>query len=319
LNLKGLTAYSGLAVLSVIWGMAFVAIKAVVTELSPVNLALLRWFIAAIPFLILLPIIGRPKARFERKDIPRLLIVALANVGGYHISLYYAETSISAGMSALLTSLGPIFITILSYFLLKEKAGRRLLAGLCLATLGTVILSLGSISASDLSSYAGIFEALITAFCYAIFAVLGKPLVHKYGSASTTILAGLVGTVMLTPLLSWSFVTQVESLPFDGWVGVVYLSLLSTVFGYLMFYTLISRGAVTRLAIQLYLIPVISVVGGALLLTEPVTLPILLGGGLMLVAIGITTWKGRPAPPAPSVKDSQTVASYSASASDSSS
>jgi len=291
LNLKGLTAYSGLAVLSVIWGMAFVAIKAVVTELSPVNLALLRWFIAAIPFLILLPIIGRPKARFERRDIPRLLVVALANVGGYHISLYYAETSISAGMSALLTSLGPIFITILSYFLLKEKAGRRLLAGLCLATFGTVILSLGSISASDLSSYSGIFEALITAFCYALFAVLGKPLVHKYGSACTTILAGLTGTAMMLPLLSGSFFAQASALDFYGWTSVLFLSLLSTVFGYLMFYTLVSRGAVTRLSIQLYLIPVVSVIGGALLLSEPVTASVIVGGGLMLFAVGISTWR----------------------------
>ena len=299
MDLKNVTAYSGLAVLGVIWGMAFVAIKAVVTELSPVNLALLRWFIAAVPFLVLLPVIGRPKVRFEGRDVPRLLVVALANVGGYNISLYYAETSISAGMSALLIALGPIFITILSYFLLGEKAGRRLLAGLCLATLGTVTLSLGSISASDLSSYAGIFEALVAAFCYAVFAVLGKPLVQKYGSASTTILAGLVGTAMLTPLLSGGFVAQVESLSFDGWVGVVYLSLLSTVFGYLMFYALVSRGAVTRLAIQLYLVPVISVLGGALLLAEPVTLPVVLGGGLMLVAVGITTWSGRPAPAPP--------------------
>ena len=296
MNLRSVTAYSGLAVLSVIWGMAFVAIKAVVVQLSPINLALLRWFIAAIPFLILLPVIGRPKVRFEGRDVPRLLIVALANVGAYHISLYYAESSISAGMSALLTSLGPIFITILSYFLLKERAGRRLLAGLSLATVGTIILSLGSISVSDLSSYAGIFEALITAFCYATFAVLGKPLVQKYGSASTTIMAGLVGTAMLIPLLSGSFVTQVESMSSDSWVGVIYLSLLSTVFGYLMFYTLVSRGALTRLAIQLYLIPVISIIGGALLLTEPVTPAVVVGGGLMLVAVGVTTWRGRQPP-----------------------
>ena len=294
MELKSVTAYSGLAVLSVIWGMAFVAIKAVVVELSPVNLALLRWFIAGVPFLILLPIIGRPKVSFERKDVPRLLVVAFANVAGYHISLYYAETAISAGMSALLTALGPIFIAILSYLILKETSGRRVVAGLTLATLGTVILSVGSISVGDLSSYAGILEALITAFCYALFAVLGKPLVHKYGSAPTTILAGLVGTAMMLPLLSGSFVSQTEALSFDGWVGVVFLALLSTVLGYLMFYTLVSRGAVTRLAIQLYLIPVISVIGGALLLTEAVTPAILIGGGLMLFAVGITTWKGRP-------------------------
>ena len=285
------TAYAGLLVLSVIWGLAFVAIKQADTELSPVNLALLRWLVACVPFLALLPVIGKPKVKLERKDIPRLLIVAFANVVGYHISLNYAETTLSAGLAALLIAFGPIFIVILSYLLLDERAGRRVLLGLALAIAGTAVLSTGSISVNDLSSYGGIFEALITALCYALFAVLGKPLVHKYGSAPTTIMAGLVGTAMMLPLISGSFFSQVSALSFTGWFSVLYLSLLSTVFGYLLFYALISRGAVTRLSIQLYLVPVVSVIGGALLLNESLTLPVLVGGGLMLVAVGISTRK----------------------------
>ncbi len=288
---KTLAAYSGFIVMSIIWGLAFVAIKQVVTELSPVNLALLRWLVASVPFLILLPIIGRPKVKFERSDIPRLLVVALANVAGYHISLYYAETTLSAGLAALLTSFGPIFIALLSYLLLNEKAGKKVIAGLLLAIAGTVVLSTGSISVGDLSSYVGIIEGLITALCYALFTVVGKPLVHKYGSASTTIMAALIGTAMLLPLLSGSFFTQASNLSSMGWVSVLYLSLLSTVFGYLMFYTLVSRGAVTRLSIQMYLIPVISVIGGAILLDEPVTVSVMVGGGMMLAAVGIATWK----------------------------
>jgi drug/metabolite transporter (DMT)-like permease len=288
---KSFTAYSGLLVLSVIWGLAFVAIKQAVTELTPVNLALLRWLVASVPFLILLPIIGRPKAKFERRDVPRLLIVALANVAGYHLSLYYAETTLSAGLSALLTSFGPIFIAMLSYFLLNEKAGKKVLVGLLLAMAGTAVLSTGSISVNELSSYAGIIENLITALCYALFTVLGKPLVHKYGSASTTIMAGLIGAAMMLPLLSQSFFVQASALSSLGWVSVLYLSLLSTVFGYLMFYALVSRGAVTRLSIQLYLIPVVSVIGGALLLNEPITISLAVGGGMMLAAVAIATWK----------------------------
>ena len=286
---RSVAAYSGLLVLSVIWGLAFVAIKQVVTELSPVNLALLRWFVASVPFLILIPVIGRPKVKFDRKDIPRLLVVALANVVGYHISLYYAETTLSAGLSALLTSFGPIFIAILSFFLLNEKAGKKVLIGLILAMAGTAVLSTGSISINDFSSYGGILEALITALCYAIFTVLSKPLVHKYGSASMTIMAGLVGTAMLLPLLTPSFFAQASNLSFTGWASVLYLSLLSTVFGYLMFYALVSRGAVTRLSIQLYLIPVVSVIGGALLLKESLTASVVVGGGMMLLAVAIST------------------------------
>jgi drug/metabolite transporter (DMT)-like permease len=96
---------------------------------------------------------------------------------------------------------------------------------------------------------------------------------------------------MMLPLLSESFLTQASALSFYGWVSVLYLALLSTVFGYLLFYTLVSRGAVSRLSIQLYLVPVVSVVGGALLLNEGLTLPVLVGGGLMLVAVAVSTWK----------------------------
>jgi drug/metabolite transporter (DMT)-like permease len=295
-------AYSGLFTLSVIWGLAFVAIRLADFELSPVNLTLMRWFVASAFFLVLYPLIGKPKTRLERRDIPRLLFVAFANVAGYHLSLNYAETTVSAGLAGLLISFGPVFIVILSVLFLGEKAGPKVVLALLLAVLGAYVLSIGSVRFSDLASSYGPAEVVLAALLYALFGVLGKPLVHKYGSASTTILAGLLGTAMLVPLLSGSFVQQASSLSLVGWVSVLYLSVLSTVLGYLLFYRLVSRGAVSRLSIQLYLIPIVSVVGGALLLKEPVTVQMLIGGGMMLTAVAVSTWrhaeKARPPPPA---------------------
>ena len=284
-------AYGGLIVLSIIWGMAFVAIKQADTVLSPVNLALLRWLVAAVLFLALLPLIGKAKAKLDRRDIPRLLIVAFANVVGYHIALNSAETSISAGLSSLLITFGPIFILVLSVPLLNEKATPKIIVALVLATAGAVVLSMESISLNDLSSMVGPLEVALSALCYALFSVLGKPLVHKYGSAPTTIWAGLLGTVMLLPLLSTGFIAQVESLPFDGWISVLYLSVLSTVLGYTLFYTLVSRRSVSALSIQLYLAPIVGVIGGVLLLNESVTVFTAIGGAMMLAAVALATKK----------------------------
>ena len=286
---RSVTTYSGLIVLSMIWGLAFVAIKVADSSLSPVNLALLRWLIASAFFLGLLPIIGKSKSRFEGRDAPRLLVVAFANVVGYHISLNSAETSISAGLSGLLISFGPVFIVVLSVLLLNEKAGVKVMLALLLAVFGTLVLSIGSINANDLSSLYGPAEVILSALFYALFSVLGKPLVSKYGSGPTTIWAGLLGTGMMLPLLSTSFIDQIKSLPLDGWISVLYLSVLSTVLGYLLFYTLVSRKAVSKLSIQLYLIPIVSVVGGALLLSEPVTTFTAIGGAMMLVAVALAT------------------------------
>jgi drug/metabolite transporter (DMT)-like permease len=291
LTRKATVTYSGLIVLSMIWGLAFVAIKVAVQELTPVNLALMRWLIASALFLVLLPLIGKPKSKFARKDIPRLLVVAFANVAGYHISLNYGETSVSAGLAALLIAFGPVFIVVLSVLLLDEKAGVKVVLALLLAIFGTLILSIGSINVNDLSSLYGPIEVIFTALCYALFSVLGKPLVSKYGSGPTTIWAGLLGTAMMLPLLSTSFISQAESLPLDGWVSVLYLSVISTVLGYLLFYTLVSRKAVSRLSIQLYLIPIVSVAGGALLLGESVTTFTVIGGALMFAAVALATKK----------------------------
>ena len=74
----------------------------------------------------------------------------------------------------------------------------------------------------------------------------------------------------------------------SSWISVLYLSVISTVLRYLLFYTLVSRGAVSRLAIQLYLIPIVSVVG-VLLLGESVTALTVIGGATMLAAVSLAT------------------------------
>ena len=90
-------------------------------------------------------------------------------------------------------------------------------------------------------------------------------------------------------MISTSFLLQVEALPLNGWISVLYLSVISTVLGYMLFYTLVSRGAVSRLAIQLYLIPIVSVVGGVFLLGESVTVFTVVGGATMLAAVALAT------------------------------
>lgn len=279
--------YYLLIVLSVIWGLAFDAISVAVTLLTPVNLTLLRWFIAAAGYLAIYPLFGKTKVKFESKDLPRLLLISFANVPLYHLSINYGETSVSAGVAGLLVSLGPIFIALLSRVTLKEKIGKKLALALTIATLGAILLSVPELSGS--SSIVGVLELVTTAVAYAIFAVFSKPLVTKYGALPIAIRAGTIGTVMLIPLLSRSFLVQVSTLSLVGWGAVLYLSILSTVLGYCMFYVLVSRGAVSRLSIQLYLIPIVAVVGGALLLGQQINVFTIIGGATLLIAIALAT------------------------------
>ena len=283
------SSYALLILLSTFWGLAFVAIRRVVFELSPINLALLRWLLASIGFLVIVPFVSKPKTKFERGDIPRLLVIALLTVPSYHLSLNFAETTVSSGVAGFLISLGPVFIAVLSAIFLKEKIRSRLVIALFSGIAGVIVLSSPDMGFSSNGSIVGPMEVVLAALSFAIFSVLSKPLVHKYGSVPVTIWSGLAGTVMLLPLLSSGFVSEVAALSLIGWFSILYLSVLSTVVGYLLFYTLVSQGAVSKLSIQLYLIPVVSVVGGVLLLQETLSIYTIVGGAILLFSIAFAT------------------------------
>ena len=274
--------------LSIIWGLAFVAIRRAVFELTPVNLTLVRWLITSGTFLMLARIIGRPKTRLQRNDIPRLLLVSLASVGGYHLSINYAETIVSSGLAGLLISFGPVFAVFLSAIFLKERIRIRLLLALASAILGAIILS---VTNSDLSFryLTGPLAVIFSAFMYGIFSVASKPLVTKYGAFPTAVWAAVIGTATLLPLLPGEFFAQLLSLSTIGWLSVLYLAILSTVIANTIFYTLVSTRAVSALSVQLYLVPLVSVIGGATLLNEAVTILTLLGGSLLLAAVTLAT------------------------------
>jgi drug/metabolite transporter (DMT)-like permease len=223
------------------------------------------------------------------------LLIGFFNVAGYHLSLNYAEISVSAGLAGLLITLGPVFSAFLAVTLLKERVGRRLVLAILLAVCGAAILSVGDLS-GGLSAY-GPLGVVLAALSYALFAVLAKPLVNKYGALPVAIWAGLLGTVMILPLLSPSFITEVSSLSLSGWEALLYLSILSTVMGYSLFYRLVEKGGVSRVMIQLYLAPVFSVVGGMILLGESVTVETFVGGAAMLLAVWIATTKRKTSTP----------------------
>ncbi len=214
-------AYWLLSVLSLIWGLAFVAIRRADFELSPINLALLRWFISSAAYGIILIFLGRLKIRFQKADLPRLLVISFAYVPLYHLALNYAETSVSSGLAGILISLGPVFFTVFSAVTLKERITSNIALALVLAVLGASILSIG-----DLSSTGGLIgpaEVVLSALAYAVFSVLSKPLVKKYGPLHVALWTGLLGTSMLLPLVSSSFISQTEA-PISERLGICPLS-----------------------------------------------------------------------------------------------
>lgn len=284
--------YGLLIPLSIIWGGAFVAIREADFELSFVNLTLLRWFIVCATFLVLYPFVVRPKAKLEARDIPRFFVLGAFNVAVYHLSLNYSEKTVDASLAGLLISLAPLFGVVLSAVFLKEKVGRRIILALALGLLGTGVIFVPDLSLG-LTTLLGPLAVVVSSFASGAYTVTSKPLVSKYGPIPVAVWGSLIGTALLLPLVSPSLVQQAESLSFYGWASVLYLSLLSTVLANTIYFTLVGLQPVSRLSVQLYLVPLVSVVGGIVLLEESLSVFTVIGGVVLLLAVTLVAWRRR--------------------------
>ena len=286
--MAGIRSYGLLITLSVIWGLAFVAIRRADFELSAVNLTLLRWLIVSAGFLAIYPFVVKPKVRFERRDFPRLLVVALTSVVIYHLSLNTAEKQVDASLAGLLISLAPLTTVLLSAVVLHEKLRTRLWAALVLAIAGSVLISSPDIALNS-TTLAGPLLVVLAAISSGVFTVASKPLTTKYGPFPIAAWSAFLGTAILSPLITQGMVQQAESLSPAGWASVLYLAILSTVLANMIYFTLVSKQQLSRLGIQLYLVPAVSAVGGVLILGESLALATIAGGVLLLVAVGMAT------------------------------
>ncbi|MDE1854102.1 MAG: DMT family transporter [Thaumarchaeota archaeon] len=284
-NVRG---YVLIVTLSTIWGLAFVAIRRADFELSSINLTLLRWLIVSAGFLVIYPFVIKAKSKFEWKDFPRLLVVALTSVVIYHLALNTAEKQVDASLAGLLISIGPLTTVLLSAVVLRERIRARLWGAVVLAIAGSVLISSPGISLNS-TSLAGPLLVVVAAVAGGVFTVASKPLTTKYGPFAVAAWAAFLGTAILSPLMTQGLLQQAESLSAEGWASVLYLAILSTVLANMIFYTLVSRQQLSRLGVQLYLVPAVSAVGGVLILGESLALATIAGGALLLLAVGIAT------------------------------
>lgn len=282
--------YGLLIPLSIIWGGAFVAIREADFELSSVNLTLLRWFIVSASFLVLYPFIVRPRAKFQLRDFPRILVVGAFNVVVYHLSLNYSEKTVDASFAGLLISLAPLFGVVLSVIFLHEKVGRRVFLALGLGLAGAFIIFVPDYSLG-ITTLLGPLAVVLASFASGAYTVGSKPLVMKYGPIAVSVWVSLTGTALLLPLTGPSLLQQAESLSTVGWASVLYLALLSTVLSNTIYFTLVGRNPVSRLSVQLYLVPLVSVVGGVVLLGESLSAFTVAGGVVLLLAVTLVTWR----------------------------
>jgi drug/metabolite transporter (DMT)-like permease len=277
----------------IFWAFAFPFIKIGLEELSPVNLTILRLFTTCGVFLVFLLIFHKKFTPIQKRDIVPIFLLGFFGLVVYHLGLNYGEMYISPSVASLIIATIPVFTVIFATFLLKEKTTKKIVIGITLSLSGVIIISLTGTTGNpfEVSYLSAALAVLVSAIVGAGYTIAGKKLLERYSAFSLTVYAFLFGSLGLLPFLSSSLITEATTLSWTGWSAVLFLALLPTVVGYILWYVALEVKTASEISVFLYFIPVLSTIISYFLFQEPVTWLFILGGVLVIGGLIIVNMK----------------------------
>lgn len=255
--------------------------------MSPVNLAILRLFLASIIFLCLVLFQRKRFSSFHKKDTLTLFLLGFVGISVYHLSLNYGEQFVSAGAASLIIATIPIFVVILAKIFLAEKIDLRIILGIIIAMAGVAVISLWGNPHTEIKIdyLSGALAVVLAAFVGAIYTIAGKKMLTRYNPLSLTAYAFLIGNLGLIFFLSPSFFEEVLELSFITWASVLFLAFFPTVIAYSLWYAALEVKQASEISVYLYVTPVIATLLGTVFLQEQLTFFYILGGALVLIGL----------------------------------
>ena len=270
----------------VIWAGSFSAIRALLDEgVRAGDIAILRYVVAAPGFaFILWRARGLPGV--TRSDGARVVAAGLLVVVGYHLFLNAGTQYTTAGIAALVVALAPGITMLLAFALGLDQVRRRHVVGLAVAFVGVaIVVSLGSGSELSFESAKGPLIVLGAPLSFALYNVILKPLLGRYDLLALTAATSLVGMVGLAPFVRPSTVELIEGMSATEAALLLYLGLLATLLGYVLWNFGLQVLGPTRAVAHAYAIPALAVLFGAFTLGETLTPWLVVGGALVVGGI----------------------------------
>jgi drug/metabolite transporter (DMT)-like permease len=266
-----------------IWGLVPVGTRFFVLKLDPVSFNVIRFLSSAagaLPFFLA----GKPW-RWPAKDRLQLLLCAFLAVPGFSIPVAFAARSISAGHLGLLIATEPILIIVFAAWFYQRRVHVPVMIGAAVAFIGVALTSYGSGAPAVADAY-GTLLVLAGAVAWSWYTVIVSGLIRQYGPFHVTGGVLVVGAALLIALsLPMMDAHLYSSGLMTGLIAA--LGLISSLLGFLLWNLAASTVASERLGLFLYLLPIIAVLGGALLLDERLTGLLLLGGTLTIAGVAI--------------------------------
>lgn len=284
-------------VVALAYAGCFIAIDLGLAHAPPLRFAGLRAALAGGVLIGTAGMLGRgllPPPRL-RRWVPALSAVLAAQ----YAAMFLSPGAVGAGLASVLANTGPIFLVLLAPPLLGERIGRRSAAAVAVGAVGVGLIAWPEQGAA-LGGALGVALPLAVASGAALETILLK---RARPGADLLALAGWQLLVGAPPLLLLSAIAGEAAIDWTGrfTAALAFLALPGTAVGLALWYWLVQREPVSRLAGFMFLVPVVGLLMAWAVLGESVSVRQGMGlaaalGGILLVTWGDSRRSESPAP-----------------------
>lgn len=283
-----------LAMLTValIWGINASVVKSALDGWNPAAFNAIRFASAALLIFGWVRLTD-PHWRLKRRDLRYVALLGLVGNGLYQWLYIESIGRTTASNVSLLIGLSPLVVTLWGALTGRDRVTPWLLGGTAISVMGVSLVIAGGKGSLGFGSatFAGDLIGLGAMFCWAAYTVYARPIINRVGSslrvtAWTMVFGALTNLVIGVPGLFQQEYSAVNGLSV---AGMIYSSLFSLAYGYLVYAWAVKQVGGARTALYVNLTPLIAAAVAGIFLGEHWGL--MQWAGAVIVIIGVTVAK----------------------------
>ena len=301
---RGARVWIGLLTLYLVWGSTYLAIAVAVETIPPFIMAAVRFATAGL--ILLTWSIARERRAFvapTRREWRDSAIVGTLLIGGGMGMVAFGEQTVPSGITALLIALMPVWVAILGGAVFGERLPGLAIVGIVAGFVGVAILAAPSVTggtgALDPIGLAAVLVSPIAWAAGSLFASHGAVLPSRplVATGLQMVVGGAVLAVMGT-LTGELGRLDIAAISTRSALAVVYLLVLGSLVAFTVYGWMLRVAPLPLVATYAYVNPIIAVILGSIILSEPIDARTVVAGAVIVGAVAlIVTSRGRMAAP----------------------
>jgi len=284
------TAKSTIAALTTafLWASAFPAVKYLLTYYSAESIMVFRFLVASLTLLIVV-IVKKVKIP-EKKDLPLFALGGFVGIFLYAWFFITGTDAVPSGVSSFLIASAPVFTTLFSIFLLKEKVKLLPWIGMIVALCGLLM-----ITASQMSGFVmniGVVFLIGASLCTSVYVIIQRRLREKYTPFQMAAYSVFFGTLFMLVFLP-GLIREFPGAPLLANLLPIYLGVFPAAMAYLTWaYALSTARSTLHVTMFLYFVPFLATLLAFLWLNERISPTAFIGGIVIVLGMFISSRRG---------------------------